>query len=168
MKKILYVFAAIALTFFAVSCGDVLHDSAITLPIKVNETITVGQDGVTAFTVANKTGTMDKWDVTIVGLDAMNGQEVTLTGEALALQDGGTTVSWNNNDGSMSQTITNGTIHYVFYSGTYPTWNNELVAWKIVKRNTWDSVLEGKTQSNIQVSGTKGKDVTLVIDQMLY
>ncbi|MCA1950585.1 MAG: hypothetical protein LDL24_08430, partial [Treponema sp.] len=62
----------------------------------------------------------------------------------------------------------NGQIHFVFYTNAYPSWNGELAAWKIVKRNTWDSVVEGKTQTNIQVSGTKDKDVVLVIDQMLY
>ncbi len=168
MKKILYVLAAVALIFSAASCSNVLHDSAITLPIKVNETVTVGSDGVTAFTVSAKAGTMSKWDVTIVGLEGINGQEVTLVGQSLALSDGGSTVSWDNNNSNMSQTVSNGQIHYVFFTSDYPSWNNDLAAWKIVKRNTWDSVVEGKSQTNIQVSGTKDKDVVLVIDQMLY
>jgi hypothetical protein len=168
MKKILYVLAAVALVFSAASCGNLLHDNSITLPIKVNESPVVGSEGVTTFTVTAKAGTWSKWDVTIIGLDAINGQEVTLVGEGLALSDNGTTVSWDNNNASMSQTVTNGQIHYVFYSNSYPDWNGYLVAWKIVKRNTWDSVVEGKSQTNIQVANTKDKDVTLVIDQLLY
>jgi hypothetical protein len=168
MKRILAILAVVAAIFAVSSCDTALHDGSITLPVKVNENVVVGSDGVTTYTVTAKAGTWSKWDVTIVGMQGINGQEVTLVGQDLSTSDNGTTVSWDNNNGTMSQTVSNGTIHFVFYTNSYPSWNNNIAAWKIVKRNTWDSVVEGMSQTNIQISGTKDKDVVLVIDQLLY
>ncbi|NLJ10283.1 MAG: hypothetical protein GX438_08085 [Treponema sp.] len=170
MKKILYILAAAVALFAIAGCSTGMHDSKVDLPIVISSTPTVGSDGVVVFNTSAKSGTYQKFNLKITGLDAIEGTELTLVGDGIAKEDKGTKVSWDNASADFTKKVTNGVFEITWYTDQSPSWNGNEPAFRVVYKGTWNAAVMGTygNDKNISITGSSGKDVTIEIDQIAW